>query len=219
MQLQEKIKIELEGDNHVMTSIETPMRPDAFDKSDDEKIKIIQDCFAVIMETLGLDLRDDSLRGTPYRVAKMYVKEIFSGLDPKNKPKISVFDNKYNYNKMLIEKNITLRSSCEHHFLPISGKAHVAYISTGKVIGLSKINRIVDYFGSRPQVQERMTIQIYNELKKELNTEDVMVVVDAEHMCVSARGIKDNTSSTVTMEYGGKFNEASYRDEFLRLLE
>ncbi|MEL7006062.1 MAG: GTP cyclohydrolase I [Bacteroidota bacterium] len=154
MQLQEKIQVELEGDNHVMTSIETPMRPDAFDKSDDEKIEIIQDCFAVIMETLGLDLTDDSLKGTPYRVAKMYVKEIFSGLDPKNKPNVSVFENKYDYNKMLIEKNITLRSSCEHHFLPISGVAHVGYISSGKVIGLSKINRIVDYFGRRPQVQK-----------------------------------------------------------------
>jgi GTP cyclohydrolase I len=219
MQSQEKIQIELEGDNHVMTSIETPMLPNAFDKSDEEKIEIIQDCFAVIMKTLGLDLKDDSLKGTPYRVAKMYVKEIFSGLDPKNKPKVSVFENKYDYNKMLIEKNITLRSSCEHHFLPISGVAHVGYISTGKVIGLSKINRIVDYFGRRPQVQERMTVQIYEELKNELDTEHVMVVIDAEHLCVSARGIKDDSSSTVTMEYGGKFNESSYRDEFLRLIE
>ena len=216
---QEKIQIELEGDNHVMTSIETPMLPNAFDKSDEEKIEIIQDCFAVIMKTLGLDLKDDSLKGTPYRVAKMYVKEIFSGLDPKNKPKVSVFENKYDYNKMLIEKNITLRSSCEHHFLPISGVAHVGYISSGKVIGLSKINRIVDYFGRRPQVQERMTVQIYEELKNELDTEHVMVVIDAEHLCVSARGIKDDSSSTVTMEYGGKFNESSYRDEFLRLIE
>jgi len=219
MQSQEKIQIELEGDNHVMTSIETPMLPNAFDKSDEEKIEIIQDCFAVTMKTLGLDLKDDSLKGTPYRVAKMYVKEIFSGLDPKNKPKVSVFENKYDYNKMLIEKNITLRSSCEHHFLPISGVAHVGYISTGKVIGLSKINRIVDYFGRRPQVQERMTVQIYEELKNELDTEHVMVVIDAEHLCVSARGIKDDSSSTVTMEYSGKFNESSYRDEFLRLIE
>ena len=219
MEIQDEIQIEIEGDNHVMTSIETPMLPNAFEKTDDEKIKIIQDCFAVIMETLGLDLTDDSLRGTPYRVAKMYVKEIFSGLNPKNKPKISVFDNKYGYDKMLIEKNITLRSSCEHHFLPISGVAHVGYISTGKVIGLSKINRLVDYFGQRPQVQERMTVQIYNELKKELDTEHVIVVVDAEHLCVSARGIKDTNSSTVTMEYGGKFNEPHFRDEFLKLIE
>lgn len=219
MQIDEQLKIEIEGDNHVMTSIETPMVPNAFEKSDDEKIEIIQDAFAVIMETLGLDLTDDSLRGTPYRVAKMYVKEIFSGLNPENKPKASVFENKYEYNKMLIEKNITVRSSCEHHFLPISGIAHVGYISSGKVIGLSKINRIVDYFAQRPQVQERMTIQIYNELKQELDTEDVIVVVDAAHMCVSARGIKDNQSSTVTMEYGGKFNDAKYRDEFLKLLD
>lgn len=219
MELEEKLKIEIEGDNHVMTSIETPMREDAFDLSDDEKIDLIQDKFTEIMETLGLDLTDDSLKGTPYRVAKMYVKEIFGGLNPENKPSISVFDNKYNYDKMLIEKNITLNSSCEHHFLPIAGVAHVAYISSGKVIGLSKMNRIVDYFARRPQVQERMTVQIYNELKKILDTDSVIVVVDAEHMCVSSRGIQDSKSSTVTMEYGGKFNEVSYRDEFLRLIE
>ena len=218
MRIEEKIQIELEGDSHIMTSIETPMRSDAFNKTDDEKIEIIQDCFKEIMETLGLDLTDDSLKGTPYRVAKMYVKEIFSGLNPENKPKVSVFDNKYEYNKMLIEKNISLSSSCEHHFLPITGVAHVGYISSGKVIGLSKMNRIVDYYGRRPQVQERMTIQIYNALKEELNTDSVIVVVDAEHMCVSARGIKDKTSSTVTMEYGGKFNETSLRYEFLRLI-
>lgn len=219
MGVQDQLQIELEGDNHVMTSIETPMRSDAFDKTDEEKIAIIQDHFEVIMETLGLDLTDDSLKGTPYRVAKMYVKEIFSGLNPANKPKISVFDNKYQYNKMLIEKNISLSSSCEHHFLPITGKAQVGYISSGKVIGLSKMNRIVDYFARRPQVQERMTVQIFNELRKELDTDNVIVVVDAEHMCVSARGIKDPSSSTITMEYGGKFNEATYRDEFLRLIE
>jgi len=218
MLVEDRIQVEIEGDNHIMTSIETPMRDDAFDLSDDEKIEIIQDHFAVIMKTLGLDLSDDSLKGTPYRVAKMYGKEIFSGLDTKNKPKISVFDNKYQYNKMLIEKNISLSSSCEHHFLPITGRAHVAYISSGKVIGLSKINRIVDYFARRPQVQERLTVQIYNELKKELNTEDIIVVIDAAHMCVSARGIEDKTSSTVTMEYGGKFNQAQFRDEFLSLI-
>ena len=219
MEVKEKVQIEIEGDNHIMTSIETPMRHDAFEKSDEEKIVIIQDCFAVIMETLGLDLNDDSLKGTPYRVAKMYVQEIFSGLNPANKPQVSVFDNKYEYNKMLIEKNIRLGSTCEHHFLPITGLAHVAYISSGKVIGLSKINRIVDYYAKRPQVQERMTVQVYNALKEELNTEDIIVVMDAEHLCVSARGNKDNSSSTVTMEYGGKFNKASHRDEFLRLIE
>ena len=219
MEVTEKMQIEIEGDNHIMTSIETPIRHDAFEKSDEEKIEIIQDCFAVIMETLGLDLNDDSLKGTPYRVAKMYVQEIFSGLNPANKPQVSVFDNKYEYNKMLIEKNIRLGSTCEHHFLPITGLAHVAYISSGKVIGLSKINRIVDYYAKRPQVQERMTVQVYNALKEELNTEDIIVVMDAEHLCVSARGIKDNSSSTVTMEYGCKFNKASHRDEFLRLIE
>lgn len=219
MRIEEKIQIELEGDSHIMTSIETPMVPNAFDKSDDEKIEIIQEHFAEIMRTLGLDLRDDSLKGTPYRVAKMYVKEIFSGLNPKNRPSISVFENKYNYNKLLIEKNITLTSSCEHHFLPITGKAHVGYISTGNVIGLSKINRIVQYFGKRPQVQERMTIQIYDELKKVLNSEHVIVVIDAEHHCVSSRGIEDKTSSTITMEYGGKFKELAQREEFLRLIE
>ena len=215
----EKIQIELDGDNHIMTSIDTPMLSEAFDKSDDEKVEIIQEYFKGIMETLGLDLKDDSLKGTPYRVAKMYVKEIFSGLDPKNKPSVSVFENKYQYNKMLIEKNISFSSACEHHFLPIVGKAQVGYISSGKVIGLSKINRIVEYYGKRPQVQERMTLQIYNELKTALDTEHVIVVVDAEHLCVSSRGVKDTTSSTVTMEYGGKFNERSTREEFLKLLD
>lgn len=219
MEDQEKISIELDGDNHIMTGVDTPLLPIAFDKSDDEKIEIIQDYFKGIMETLGLDLEDDSLRGTPFRVAKMYVKEIFSGLNPANKPFASVFENKYHYNKMLIEKNITFSSACEHHFLPIVGKAHIGYISSGKVIGLSKMNRIVEYFGKRPQVQERMTLQIYNELKNALETEHVIVIVDAEHLCVSTRGVKDRSSSTVTMEYGGKFNESAYREEFLRLLE
>ncbi|KXX69952.1 GTP cyclohydrolase I FolE [Flammeovirga sp. SJP92] len=219
MEQVEKLKIELEGDNHIMTSVDTPMLPDAFDKSEDEKIEIIQEYFSGIMKTLGLDLSDDSLKGTPYRFAKMYVKELFAGLDPKNKPSLSVFDNKYQYDKMLIEKNITFSSACEHHFLPIVGKAHIAYISSGKVIGISKINRIVEYYGKRPQVQERMTLQVYNELKEALKTESIIVVVDAEHLCVSSRGVKDKTSSTVTMEYGGKFNDVSYREEFLRLLK
>ena len=214
-----KDQIELEGDNHILTSVDTPMIQGAFDKSDDEKIEIIQEYFHGIMSTLGLDLSDDSLKGTPYRFAKMYVKELFAGLDPKNKPSTSVFDNKYKYNKLLIEKNITFSSACEHHFLPIVGTAHVGYISTGKVIGISKINRIVEYYGKRPQVQERMTLQVYNELKNALQSEDVIVVVDAEHLCISTRGIKDRTSSTVTMEYGGAFNEPGQRDEFLRLLQ
>lgn len=203
------------GDQHLLTSIDTPLRPDAFDLSDEEKIAKIQDNFKTIMETLGLDLSDDSLKGTPYRVAKMYVKEIFSGLDPKNKPKVALFDNKYQYNEMLIEKNILLQSTCEHHFLPIYGKAHVAYIANGNVIGLSKINRLVQHYAKRPQVQERLSIQIMEELKRVLNTEDVAVYIDAKHMCVSSRGIKDVSSSTVTSSFGGKFKEASYKNEFL----
>lgn len=216
--LLERINHELNGDAHAMTSVDTPMRPDAFVKSDEEKIDAIEKHFKAIMDELGLDLTDDSLKGTPYRVAKMYVKEIFNGLDPKNKPSISVFDNKYQYNKMLIEKDITFNSTCEHHFLPIIGRAHVAYISSGKVIGLSKINRIVEYYGKRPQVQERMTRQIYQELCEVLDTKDVLVVIDAEHMCVSTRGINDKTSRTTTLEYGGKFMEEALRSEFYQLL-
>ena len=211
-------KIELIGDNHELFSLETPLRDDAFVKSNDEKIKNIEKHFTKIVDELGLDLNDDSISGTPYRVAKMYVKEIFSGLDPENKPKISLFENKYNYNKMLIEKNINLNSTCEHHFLPITGKAHVSYISSGKVIGLSKLNRIVQYYSHRPQVQERLTKQIYDELKNVLDTDSVMVVIEAKHMCVSSRGIKDYTSSTVTEMYGGDFNIYNKRDEFYKLL-
>lgn len=203
------------GDEHILTSLETPMRDDAFELSDEEKIEKIQDHFKAIMEIMGLDLRDNSLQGTPYRVAKMYVKEIFSGLNPANKPKIALFENKYQYNEMLIEKNILLQSNCEHHFLPIYGKAHVAYISSGRVIGLSKINRIVQYFAKRPQVQERLTMQILNELKLALNTEDVAVYIDAKHMCVSTRGIQDTSSSTVTTGFSGKFEEERYRKEFM----
>lgn len=205
------------GESHLMTSIETPLKKDAFEISDDEKVEKIKGCFKEIMETLGLDLEDDSLRGTPYRVAKMYVKELFSGLDPKNKPSISTFDNKYQYSKMLVEKNIEFESACEHHFLPMRGKAHVGYISSGKVIGLSKMNRIVQYYGKRPQVQERLTIQILKELQSALNTQDVIVILDAEHFCVSTRGVQDKSSSTVTIEYGGEFNEQSQRDSFLKL--
>ncbi|MBT3385740.1 MAG: GTP cyclohydrolase I FolE [Prolixibacteraceae bacterium] len=207
---------DLIGDNHVGTSIDTPMREDAFDITDNEKMAIIEDKFRDIMETLGLDLTDDSLQGTPHRVAKMFVKEIFYGLNPENKPKISVFENKFNYGEMLVEKNINMNSTCEHHFLPIVGKAHVAYISNGEVIGLSKINRIVDYFARRPQVQERLTVQIVNELKNVLKTDDVAIIIDAKHMCVSSRGIQDESSSTVTAEYSGKFKEKSVREEFLK---
>ena len=206
------------GDDHVGTSIDTPIRPDAFAITDDLKQEIIAGHFARIMQTLGLDLTDDSLRGTPKRMAKMYVKEIFSGLHPDNKPAISLFDNKYKYDQMLVEKHIHVNSTCEHHFLPITGKAHVAYISSGKVIGLSKINRLVDYYARRPQVQERLTVQIASELKKALNTPDVAVVIEAKHMCVSCRGIEDESSTTLTAEYTGRFREDRYREEFLRYL-
>ena len=207
------------GEEHIGTSYDTPLRSDAFDIEDDEKIKVISRHFREIMHTLGLDLTDDSLKGTPGRVAKMYVKEIFKGLDPKNKPSISLFENKYQYNEMLVEKNITFHSNCEHHFVPIIGKAHVAYISSGKVIGLSKINRIVQYFAQRPQVQERLTVQIANELKLVLETEDVAVMIDATHMCVSCRGIKDQTSSTITSAYSGVFADADKRNEFLKYVQ
>ena len=209
----------LMGDDHVGTSLETPMRKDAFRLSDQEKMEIIEDRFRDIMETLGLDLTDDSLKGSPHRVAKMFVHEIFYGLNPANKPKVSVFENKFKYGEMLVEKDINLNSFCEHHFLPIVGKAHVAYFSSGQVIGLSKINRIVDYFARRPQVQERLTVQIASELKKVLKTDDVAVVIDASHMCVSCRGIKDENSSTVTAAYHGKFKEKTVREEFLKYLQ
>ena len=203
------------GDNHVGTSTNTPLRADAFNLSKEEKIDIIQDDVRRIMETLGLDLSDDSLKGTPNRVAKMFVKEIFAGLDPNKKPKASTFENKYKYGEMLVEKNITLYSTCEHHLLPIVGKAHVAYISNGTVVGLSKMNRIVDYFAKRPQVQERLTIQIVEELQKVLNTNDVACIIDAKHLCVNSRGIRDTDSSTVTSEFGGKFKDKETRREFL----
>jgi len=207
------------GDNHIAASTDTPMKKDAFDLSDDEKIAIIEKHFAAIMDTLGLDLADDSLRGTPKRVAKMYVQEIFSGLNPVNRPAVTLFENKYNYNQMLVEKNITFYSNCEHHFVPIYGKAHIAYISSGKVIGLSKLNRFVQYFAKRPQVQERLSVQIGKELQQILQTEDVAVVIDALHLCVSSRGVNDTSASTVTAFYGGKFKEETTKQEFLRYLE
>jgi GTP cyclohydrolase I len=206
------------GDEHICTGVETPMRSDAFELSDDEKIQKISANFREIMETLGLDLSDDSLKGTPNRVAKMYVKEIFNGLNPENKPKIALFDNKYRYDEMLVEKDITFYSNCEHHFVPIYGKAHVAYISSGKVIGLSKLNRIVNYFASRPQVQERLTVQIGMELQRILETESVAVIIDAKHLCVSSRGIKDINSATVSSFYGGKFKNESKKSELFQYL-
>jgi GTP cyclohydrolase I len=207
------------GDEHVGTSLETPLRDDAFKMDDDLKVELIEKHFKEIMHILGLDLSDDSLRGTPHRVAKMYVKEVFAGLNPKNKPEPKLFENKYKYKEMLVEKDITFFSHCEHHFVPIYGKAHVAYISNGNVIGLSKINRIVQYFSKRPQVQERLTMQIGNDLREILGTEDVAVILDAYHMCVSSRGIKDTSSSTVTSFYSGKFEtDEQSRNEFLKYL-
>ena len=208
------------GEDHVQTSDITPLREDAFEKSDEEKISIIKKNIRDIMHTLGLDLNDDSLMGTPKRVAKMFVKEIFSGLKPDLKPKSSTFENKYNYGEMLVEKNINLYSTCEHHLLPIVGKAHVAYISNGTVIGLSKINRIVEYYSKRPQVQERLTKQIVGELQKVLKTKDIACVIDAKHLCVNSRGIKDIDSSTVTSEFGGKFKyDKTTKDEFLKYIQ
>ena len=206
------------GDDHLFTNMDTPMREGAFDRTDEEKKEKIAGLFAEIMDVLGLDLTDDSLRGTPQRVAKMYIEEIFSGWDPKNKPQVALFDNKYQYNQMLVEKNITFYSNCEHHFVPIIGKAHVAYISSGKVIGLSKLNRIVQYYAKRPQVQERLTNQIAEEFKSVLETDDVAVIIDAKHLCVSSRGVKDDTSSTVTAYYGGKFNSSSKISELLNYI-
>lgn len=203
------------GDNHISNSRQTPIRQGAFEMTDEEKIAVIEENMFNIMETLGLDLTDDSLKGTPKRIAKAYVNEIFGGLHPKRKPKMSVFDNKYKYGEMLVEKNITVYSTCEHHFLPIIGRAHVAYISNGTVIGLSKMNRIVDYYAKRPQVQERLTLQIVEELKNALGTEDVACLIDAKHLCVNSRGVRDIESSTVTSEFSGKFQDPEVKREFL----
>ncbi|UFH35406.1 GTP cyclohydrolase I FolE [Flavobacterium acetivorans] len=203
------------GDNHIGSCAQNPLRKDAFDLSDDEKIESIKKDVKNILLTLGMDLTDDSMKGTPNRVAKMFVKEIFGGLNPDRKPKASTFDNNYKYGEMLVEKNIIVYSTCEHHLLPIIGRAHVAYISNGTVIGLSKMNRIVEYYSKRPQVQERLTMQIVQELQNALGTEDVACVIDAKHLCVNSRGISDIESSTVTSEFGGKFKEAQARREFL----
>lgn len=209
--------IEIIGEDHIGTSLETPLREDAFEISDDRKIELIQNHFSEIMHILGLDLSDDSLSGTPYRVAKMYVKEVFSGLNPVNKPETKLFENKYEYNEMLIEKDITLYSYCEHHFVPIIGKVHVAYISDGQVIGLSKINRLVQYYAKRPQVQERLTNQIAEGLKEALQSDDVAVIIEATHLCVASRGIKDTNTSTITANYSGKFQDKKTKNEFISL--
>lgn len=215
-----KITAEEIGEDHMGSSELTPIRDDAFDKTDEEKIEIIQEHFAQIMHTLGLDLDDDSLKGTPYRVAKMYVKEIFEGLNPKNKPVARQFNNHYDYKDMIVEKNIQVSSFCEHHFLPFIGKAHVAYISSGKrVIGLSKINRIVDYYSRRPQVQERLTLQIADELQSALETEDVAVFIDSKHLCVSMRGIEDISSTTITSEFRGAFRKEETQRKFIDFIK
>ncbi len=211
--------IDLIGEDHIATSLETPMREDAFAISDHKKIELIEGHFREIMHIMGLDLNDDSLNGTPHRVAKMYVKEVFSGLNPANKPDIKLFKNKYEYNEMLIEKNITLYSYCEHHFVPIIGKVHVAYISNGQVIGLSKINRLVQHYAKRPQVQERLTNQIAEGLKEALQSEHVAVIIDAIHLCVSSRGVKDTNTSTITAYYSGKFQEEKTKSEFISLIK
>ena len=207
------------GDQHLWTSIDTPMRKGHDDLSSEDKKTIISKHFREIMHTLGLDLTDDSLKGTPDRVAKMYVEEIFSGLESKNEPKIALFENKYSYNEMLIEKNITLFSNCEHHFVPIIGKAHIAYIANDKVIGLSKLNRIAQYYAKRPQVQERLTIQIAGHIAKALGTEDVAVIIDAEHLCVSSRGIQDVNSSTITSHFGGVFQLDEKKQELFNFIK
>jgi GTP cyclohydrolase I len=204
------------GENHLFTTIETPLRADAFKIDDDLKIELIEKNFREIMHILGLDLNDESLKDTPGRVAKMYVKEVFSGLNPENKPKTTIFNNNFKFKEMLVEKDITIYSYCEHHFVPIFGKAHIAYFPNGHVIGLSKLNRIAQYYAKRPQVQERLTIQIANELKETLGSEDVAVIIDANHMCVASRGVNDVNSSTVTSSFHGKFLNESVRSELLK---
>jgi len=207
------------GDNHISTSRETPLKKGAFKISNETKLLLIEEKIRDILDVLGMDIKDDSIKGTPKRVAKMFVNEIFSGIQPQKKPKISIFKNKYKYSEMLVEKNITLYSTCEHHLLPIIGKAHVAYTSSNYVIGLSKINRIVQYYANRPQVQERLTIQIVEELKNVLNTDDVACIIDAKHLCINSRGIRDFNSSTLTSEFSGKFKQPDVRKEFLNYIQ
>lgn len=214
MEAQEELSMD-----HLSAAEDTPLRSDAFDLSNEDKIERIKGHVTAILDTLGLDLTDDSLKGTPNRVAKMFVNEIFGGLHPNKRPKASTFSNKYKYGEMLVEKNIVVYSTCEHHFLPIVGRAHLAYISKGSVVGLSKMNRIVDYYAKRPQVQERMTRQIVQAMQLALGTDDVACVIDAKHLCVNSRGIRDIDSSTITAEYGGKFKEESVKQEFLKLIQ
>lgn len=212
------VEIDAMGNDHISTCYNTPLRNDAFAMSDKEKIVTIAKHFEAIMHTLGLDLTDDSLSGTPLRVAKMYVQETFKGLNPANKPGVSMFDNTYKYKEMLVEKNISFYTYCEHHFVPFFGKAHIAYINNGRVVGLSKLNRIVDFYAKRPQVQERLTMQIGKELENVLGTDDIAVFIEAKHLCVASRGIKDDTSTTITTYYNGEFNKLEKREEFLKMI-
>ena len=185
----------------------------------DQKKEKITALFTEIMNTLGLDLKDDSLAETPHRVAKMYVDEIFYGLETEKFPKITIVENKFDYDHAVIEVNIVTNSHCEHHFVPIIGKTHIAYIPKDKVLGLSKLNRIVDYFAKRPQIQERLTLQIHQALVNILETEDVAVVTDAMHACVKTRGIKDVTSMTRTSKLSGAFKQDTcHRAEFLNTI-
>ncbi len=207
------------GNHHHATSLDTPLRDDAFEMDDELKMELIENHFESIMQILGLDLTDDSLKGTPHRVAKMFVKEVFSGLNPANRPEVKLFENKFNFDEMLIEKDITFYTHCEHHFVPFFGKAHVAYIPKGKVIGLSKINRIVQYYAKRPQVQERLTVQIMDDLRRSLQTDDVAVVLEADHLCVASRGVQDTNSRTITSKFSGRLQKDDYRKEFLQLIK
>ena len=217
----------INGNNHVKKDSSLFIRPENNEplwtsspaQNDEIKIKKISAHFREIMLTLGLDLDNDSLRGTPNRIAEMYVKEMFQGLDPKKEPKITLFENAFQYNEMLVEKNIRLHSCCEHHFVPIIGKVHIGYYSSGKLIGLSKINRLVNYYSKRPQLQERLTEQIAEALKNALSTNDVAVVINAAHMCLTTRGITDTDCKTLTSHYSGKFKNEEVKKEFLSYLQ
>jgi GTP cyclohydrolase I len=200
----------------VKMGVETPTIPNSYDRKD--KIEEIEGHFTYIMRILGLDLSDDSLIETPKRVAKMYVNEIFWGLDYDAFPKCTTVDNKMKYNEMVVERNVNVQSNCEHHFVIIDGLATVAYVPKDKVLGLSKINRIVEYFSKRPQIQERLTEQIFHTLQFILETQDVAVLIDAQHYCVKSRGVEDTGSSTVTVRLGGGFKtDPSARNEFLSI--
>ena len=202
----------------ISVGVETPVVDNGLSRA--EKIEKIEGHFDHIVTTLGLDLQDDSLMETPKRVAKMYVNEIFWGLDYDAFPKATVVENKMNYNEMVVERNISVQSNCEHHFVAIDGLATVAYVPKEKVLGLSKINRIVEYFSKRPQIQERLTEQIYHALSFILETENVAVMIDAQHYCVKSRGVEDTGSSTITSRLGGNFKaHPEVRAEFLALLK